>query len=292
MGGGDDERTKRIGCPGDGGASRGIGRALAVRLHQAGMRVAVTARSAEALDALAAELGGEGDVLALPGDVTDPRAVTAVAETAERVLGPIDLLVNNAGAAEPHEAPVWESDPEEWWGTVTTNVLGPMLYVHAVVPGMLARGSGRIVNVNSLLGVWTLPTQTAYSVSKAALAKLTAALSAGLAGTGGAGVRLQPRPGPHGSDQRPRRPPRGQGRLVDIDGTGGGRRARHRAGTSRRTRGPVHPRARRPRDPRPAGRRDRRTRRQGHHARRGVRRRSPVATVTGQPGVVTRRTSP
>lgn len=166
------------------GASRGIGRALAVRLHQAGMRVAVTARSAEALDALAAELGGEGDVLALPGDVTDPRAVTAVVGTAERVLGPIDLLVNNAGAAEPHEAPVWESDPEEWWGTVTTNVLGPMLYVHAVVPGMLARGSGRIVNVNSLLGVWTLPTQTAYSVSKAALAKLTAALSAGLAGTG------------------------------------------------------------------------------------------------------------
>ncbi|MFG1947565.1 SDR family NAD(P)-dependent oxidoreductase [Nonomuraea sp. NPDC048826] len=165
------------------GASRGIGRALAVRLHQAGMRVAATARSAEALDALAAELGGD-DVLALPGDVTDQQAVTTVVETAERVLGPIDLLVNNAGAAEPRETTLWEADPEAWWGTITTNVLGPMLYIRAVAPGMLARGSGRIVNVNSLLGVWTLPTQTAYGVSKAALGKLTASLSAGLAGTG------------------------------------------------------------------------------------------------------------
>lgn len=164
------------------GASRGIGRALAIRLHQAGMRVAITARSAPALDELAAALGP--GILPLPGDVTDPRAATTAVETTTRALGPIDLLVNNAGAAEPRETRLWEADPDAWWRTMTTNVLGPMLYARAAVPGMIARGHGRIININSLLGVWPLPTQTAYGVSKAALSKLTACLAAGLSGTG------------------------------------------------------------------------------------------------------------
>jgi 3-oxoacyl-[acyl-carrier protein] reductase len=163
------------------GASRGIGRALATRLHQEGMRLALTARSRDQLEELAADLGGA--ILTFAGDVTDPAHVRHVVAETESALGRIDLLVNNAGVVEPEERPLWESDLEGWWGAVTTNVRGPMLFAGAVVPGMLARGAGRIISLNSMRSVRSMPTQTAYGVSKAALAQLTESLQAGLAGT-------------------------------------------------------------------------------------------------------------
>jgi NAD(P)-dependent dehydrogenase (short-subunit alcohol dehydrogenase family) len=168
------------------GASRGIGRAVAARLVREGMDAAVVARSEGALVALRDELAaaGGGRVLAVVADVADPASVRRAVASTEDAFGRIDLLVNNAGTSERDDVPLWEADADDWWDVMTTNVRGPMLFCRTVVPGMVARGSGRIVNINSLRAVHALPTQTAYGISKAALGKLTQALAAGLAGTG------------------------------------------------------------------------------------------------------------
>ncbi|TFV68212.1 UNVERIFIED_ORG: SDR family oxidoreductase [Bacillus sp. AZ43] len=168
------------------GASRGIGRALAQRLHAEGMALALTARSGDQLAELRAELTASGDqpVLVVPGDVTEPEHVRAMVAEAESTLGGIDLLVNNAGVVEPNEKSLWETDAEAWWRAVTVNVRGPMLFAAAAVPGMLARGAGRIVNLNSMRAVRSMATQTAYGTSKAALSQLTESLDKSLAGTG------------------------------------------------------------------------------------------------------------
>lgn len=156
------------------------------RLHERGMHVAMTSRSATDLDALDDELRAQdarGRVLALPGDVTDPAHVAGVVADVERELGGIDLLVNNAGRVETRELDLWEADVDQWWDVVTTNLRGPALFCRYVVPGMVARDAGRVVNVNSLRGVRPQATQSAYGVSKGALALLTESLAAGLAGT-------------------------------------------------------------------------------------------------------------
>lgn len=168
------------------GASRGIGRALAVRLHAAGVSLALTARSQEQLTELRDELSAQGGrpTLIFPGDVSDPDHVRRMVAETESALGDIDLLVNNAGVVEDVDRPLWEADAESWWQAVTVNVRGPMLFAAAVVPGMLARGHGRIVNLNSMRAVRSMATQTAYGTSKAAVAQLTESLDKGLAGTG------------------------------------------------------------------------------------------------------------
>lgn len=168
------------------GASRGIGRALAVRLHDEGVGLALTARSADELEDLRAELTGSGaaPVLTVAGDVADPEHAGRVVATAESTLGGIDLLVNNAGIVEEAEHPLWEADTDGWWRTVTVNLRGPMLFAAAAVPGMIAQSNGRIVNLNSMRAVRSMATQTAYGVSKAALSHLTESLDKGLAGTG------------------------------------------------------------------------------------------------------------
>lgn len=168
------------------GASRGIGRALAVRLHDEGVGLALTARSADELQDLRAELTGSGaaPVLTVAGDVADPEHAGRVVATAKSTLGGIDLLVNNAGVVEEAEHPLWEADTDGWWRTVTVNLRGPMLFAAAAVPGMIAHSNGRLVNLNSMRAVRSMATQTAYGVSKAALSHLTESLDKGLAGTG------------------------------------------------------------------------------------------------------------
>jgi NAD(P)-dependent dehydrogenase (short-subunit alcohol dehydrogenase family) len=168
------------------GGSRGIGRAVATRLHAEGMNVVVTARSAESLREVA-DLDGAGTggrVVALSGDVTDPAAVDAVVRTAQETFGGIDLLVNNAGTTEAGNVPLWDADPQEWWRVLETNLRGPMLFSRAVVPAMVTRGHGRIININSTRSVRAEATQTAYGISKCAVSMLTQSLWAGLAGTG------------------------------------------------------------------------------------------------------------
>jgi NAD(P)-dependent dehydrogenase (short-subunit alcohol dehydrogenase family) len=158
------------------GGGRGIGRGIALELAAAGARVAVAARTAEQVEATAAEAGG----LAIEADVADRASVEGMVERAERELGPLDLLVCNAGIAVREEA-AWELEPEDWWRTFEVNVLGVYLCCRTVIPGMLARGGGRIVNVAS--GAAYLPGSdtTAYSASKAAVHRLSETLAAQLA---------------------------------------------------------------------------------------------------------------
>jgi NAD(P)-dependent dehydrogenase (short-subunit alcohol dehydrogenase family) len=110
-------------------------------------------------------------------DVTDREAVERAVAVVERELGPIDVLVNNAGVWGPI-APVWEVDPEEWWRAMEVNVRGSFLCSRAVLAGMVARRRGRIVNIASHAGVHRWPTVSAYAISKAAIIKLTENLAA------------------------------------------------------------------------------------------------------------------
>lgn len=154
------------------GASRGIGRELAVGLAQAGLDVALVARDERLLEETAEQVQVAGRrAVVLTADVTDAAAVQDAVRRAEDELGSVDLLVNNAGVVDA-EVPLWEADPERWWSVVETNVRGPFLLAHAVVPGMLARGGGRVVNLNSGAGTRDSALATAYYVSKTALFRI------------------------------------------------------------------------------------------------------------------------
>jgi NAD(P)-dependent dehydrogenase (short-subunit alcohol dehydrogenase family) len=144
------------------GGGRGIGASIARELADAGMKVAVTARSAEQVEEVANEIDG----LALVGDVTKREDIDRwVAE-----VGEMDLLVANAGIGVAEPVP-WELDFDEWWRVHETNVLGVHLSCSAVIPGMLERGRGRIVITGS--GASYLPgaRSTAYTSSKAAVCR-------------------------------------------------------------------------------------------------------------------------
>jgi 3-oxoacyl-[acyl-carrier protein] reductase len=148
------------------GGGRGIGANVARELARAGMRVAVSSRTRAQVDEVAKEIGG----LAIEADVSKREDVERMVETVERELGPIDLLVANAGIGL-RETDAWEMEPEEWWKTLEVNLLGVYLSTRAVIPGMLERGRGRIVITGS--GAAYLPgsSQTAYSASKAAVVR-------------------------------------------------------------------------------------------------------------------------
>jgi len=157
------------------GGGRGIGAGIARELASAGARVAVAARTLEQVEAIADELGA----LAIKADVSNREDVEHMVHETETVLGPIDLLVANAGIGNG-SAPLWESDPDVWWHVLEVNVLGVYLCCRAVLPEMLERGKGRIVITAS--GAAYLPgsTGTAYSTSKAAVARLGETLAESL----------------------------------------------------------------------------------------------------------------
>jgi len=155
------------------GGGRGLGRGYALALAEAGAAIAVLGREAASLDeAVAAIEAAGGRARAYAADVADLAAVERAVSSAERDLGPIDLLVNAAGMAEPF-GPVAENDPAEWWRCVEVNVKGPFALIRHVLPGMIARGRGRIVNVSSGVGTRAYPNLSSYSVGKTALIRLT-----------------------------------------------------------------------------------------------------------------------
>ncbi len=158
------------------GGGRGIGANVARELTAAGMRVGVAARSAEQVEVVAREIGG----LALVVDVSDERSVDEMVERTEAELGPIDVLVANAGISL-WEKSAWEVEPRDWWQVLEVNVLGAYLCCRAVIPGMIERGRGRIVNTGS--GASYLPGQrsSAYGPSKAALYRFGEGLARQLA---------------------------------------------------------------------------------------------------------------
>nr|WP_204331905.1 SDR family NAD(P)-dependent oxidoreductase [Geodermatophilus sabuli] len=168
------------------GASAGIGRHLAHGLAARGATVVGMARTADRLTAAMGEVAAAtgARTLALPADVTDRAAVDDAVGRALAEVGAIDLLVNNAGLMDAAEMPVWQADPDAWWAVVESHVRGPQLMVAAVVPGMVERGTGRVVDLASGLSTRGGPIYTAYSVGKTGLMRLTEDLAAGLAGTG------------------------------------------------------------------------------------------------------------
>jgi uncharacterized protein len=156
------------------GASRGIGEALARRFAAAGARVALVARSEAAIKALAIELGGT----AHPADLGDRDQVRGVIDRIEADGGPIDVLVNNAGIESAGSLDKQSADQVE--SVFRVNLLTPAELCRQVVPGMLRRGRGHIVNVSSLAGTAVFPGIATYSSTKAGLSQLTAGLRADL----------------------------------------------------------------------------------------------------------------
>jgi len=144
------------------GGGRGIGESVARELASAGMTVAVSGRTAEQVEGVAAAIGGH----ALVGDVSRSDDV----ERWFNEVGPVDLLVANAGTGNAG-GPPWELDPDAWWRTFEVNVLGVHLCCRAVIPGMLERGSGRIVIVGSGSAYLPGQSETAYTSSKAAVCR-------------------------------------------------------------------------------------------------------------------------
>jgi short-subunit dehydrogenase len=163
------------------GASSGIGRACAVEFHRAGCRVAAAARSADRLETLANELGRDR-LLPVKMDVTDPPARAEGLRQVRSRFGPIDVLVNNAGWAS--FGTVARIPQEHVQRMLALNVAAPVALVQAVLPDMLARGSGQIVNVASVVGFAPMPWMAVYSATKAALIELSAALRQELRGGG------------------------------------------------------------------------------------------------------------
>jgi acyl-coenzyme A synthetase/AMP-(fatty) acid ligase/NAD(P)-dependent dehydrogenase (short-subunit alcohol dehydrogenase family) len=160
------------------GGSRGFGREAAEQLVRRGHRVVITARGTDRLAATGdrlRELGG--DVLAIPADLAEPGAFEAVLHQTEAEFGPVTTLVNNAGVQGPI-GELWRSDPDEWWQTVNVNLRSTALACAAVLPVMTQRRHGRIINIVSHAGVAQWPHLSAYSVSKAAVIKLTENLAA------------------------------------------------------------------------------------------------------------------
>lgn len=165
------------------GGGRGIGREIALALGREGLAVAVAGRTRAAVDETAHALRDLGvPALALTLDVTDSIAVTAVTHEVASVLGPPNVLVNNAGIAE--SAPFARTDLAHWERHLRVNVTGPFLLTRAALPAMLEAGWGRVVNVASLAGLFGAPYVCAYVASKHALVGLTRAVAAEVAGRG------------------------------------------------------------------------------------------------------------
>jgi NAD(P)-dependent dehydrogenase (short-subunit alcohol dehydrogenase family) len=156
------------------GGARGIGRAVVEGLVASGAEVAIWDRDRELAERTAAELGV--GVEAVEVDITDYAAVEAARERTLAAFGRIDVLVNNAGIAGPN-ATTWDYALDEWRRVFAINVDGTFHCCRAIVPGMIERGYGRIVNVASIAGKEGNPNAPAYSASKAAVIGLTKSLA-------------------------------------------------------------------------------------------------------------------
>ena len=174
------------------GGGSGVGLGVVEVLAQAGMSVAVIGRSTGPIESAAAAARRHGVVAAaIPTDVTRWDDVEAMAREVLRRFGAIDLLVNNAGRARA-VGPPWEADPEDWWADVEVNLRGTFLCSRAVLPGMVARGRGRIVNLTSLAAGGPFPYASGYASSKAAVLHLTESLAAATRASGLAVFAISP----------------------------------------------------------------------------------------------------
>ena len=166
------------------GGSKGIGRAAAELFVREGAKVVITARGKDALDATVAEvteMGFPGTIVGMQADSSKPEDVNRVVADTVALYGRVDILVNNAGVSNRWS--IESSDAADWERIMDINVIGPMHFIKAVLPGMLERESGSIVNVGSLAGIRYM-SGTAYTTSKAAIVGLTKSIAFRGAGSG------------------------------------------------------------------------------------------------------------
>jgi NAD(P)-dependent dehydrogenase (short-subunit alcohol dehydrogenase family) len=155
------------------GASQGFGEHIAAGLAAEGAAVALVARSKDKLDALAKKIGAAGGkAIPLRADVTNRGDVETAVAAAVKALGPVTLLVNNAGAPGPF-GPIGVVDPDEWWKAQALHVKAPLMFMGAVIPQMRAMKRGRIINVASMGANLVRPAMSAYGVGKRAEVALT-----------------------------------------------------------------------------------------------------------------------
>lgn len=159
------------------GASSGIGRALAVGLGRAGLAVALLGRDTDRLSDVAEEVRATGARCATAAaDTTDHDDLVRAVTTVEGEIGPVDLLVDSAGVIEPEEVPVWEADPRHWRRVVEVDLIGAFHAVRTVVPGMLERGGGRVVHLNSGVSLRDGSVNSAYHAAKTGLWRIGGAV--------------------------------------------------------------------------------------------------------------------
>ncbi len=171
------------------GASAGFGAAIARRLVADGHRVIAAARRADRLAALAAELGPA--LLPFPLDVTDKDAVAALPGSLPPDWQDVDVLINNAGLALGL-SPAWEAKRDDWDTMIATNVSGVIHATRALLPGMVARNRGHIINLGSTAGIYPYPGGHIYGASKAFVTQFSLNLKADLLGTAVRVTDLEP----------------------------------------------------------------------------------------------------
>jgi short-subunit dehydrogenase len=167
------------------GASQGLGREIARLYAGWGLRLALTARGREALDAIADELARVTDVVALAGDVGDPTHLERLIALTQTRLGPVDVLINNASMLGPSPMPQLADYPlTNLEDVFRVNVIAPLRLAQLVLPHMRERHTGLIINVTSDAAVQPYPTWGGYGSSKAALEQVSRILAAELEGSG------------------------------------------------------------------------------------------------------------
>lgn len=160
------------------GANRGIGKALATAVASAGATTIITARNPDTLESLEDAISAQNGISeSFQLDVTNASQVKNVMSSVVKKYGRLDLLINNAGIDTSPSLP-WEQDPDEWWQVQEVNVRGAYLCSHAALGHMTKQGSGRIIDIGSLIGASPSPLSSAYAVSKASLLRLSSCLAA------------------------------------------------------------------------------------------------------------------
>ena len=175
------------------GASRGLGRAMAVELGAAGAKLALVGRDRAKLEETAAEVAKDGgEAVVFTADVTDEEQVRELEQCVRERFGHVDILVNNAGMNI--RKPLAEYTLDEWNTVIDTNLTSVFLVSRSFIPMMKGRGYGRIINLASMMSHVSLPGRTAYSASKAAMLGVTRALAQELADDGITVVAISPGP--------------------------------------------------------------------------------------------------
>jgi NAD(P)-dependent dehydrogenase (short-subunit alcohol dehydrogenase family) len=166
------------------GAGRGIGRAIALALAQAGAAVVLAARSESEIASVRDEIKQNGgQALAIPTDVSDMSQVDHLLVLTLRAFKRVDVLVNNAAVIQPF-GHVWETSPTAWQKAMDINIVGPYLCTRTVLPHMLDRGSGRIINISSGAAESNIEGASAYCASKAAFERFSSILAIEVEGRG------------------------------------------------------------------------------------------------------------